>query len=146
MISEMIREDFCLVNTKADDWEGAVRKAGEILVRNACVEPGYVDEMVRVVKEAGPYIVIAKGIALAHARPDCGVKKIGLSVITLEEPIPFGNPDNDPVKLVLGLAAVDNNSHLDVIRDMVQFLSDESLEVIYACKTEKELSDYLKTF
>lgn len=146
MISEIINENYCLANAEVETWQEAIRKAGGLLLDNGCVKQEYVDDMVNVVLEHGPYIVIAPGIALAHARPECGAHKIGVSVMTLKEPVNFGNPDNDPVKLVLGLAAVDNNSHIEVIKDMMKFLGDECLEVIYNCKTAKELSDYLKTF
>lgn len=146
MISEIISESYCLTNEKADNWEDAIRKAGGVLLENGCCSQEYVDDMVNVVVEHGPYIVIIPGVALAHARPECGAKKIGVSVVTLAEPVNFGNPDNDPVKLVLGLSAVDNNTHIEVIRDMMKILSPESQEKIFACKTPKELLEHLKQF
>lgn len=146
MISEIMDESFCRINVTVKDWEDCVRQSGKILLENGCVEQSYIDDMVNVVNEYGPYIVIMPGVCLAHARPEAGAKKIGVSVMTLAEPVYFGNPDNDPVTLVLGLAAIDNNSHLDVIKDAVKFLSDESIEKIHQCKTAKELSDHLKSF
>ena len=43
------------------------------------------------VDEHGPYIVIAPGLALAHARPGPEVLADGLAVVTLAEPVPFGH-------------------------------------------------------
>lgn len=57
--------------------------------------------MIRAVNDYGPYIVIGKHMALAHARPEDGVNKLGVSVATIEQPIDFGNPEMDPVKIIL---------------------------------------------
>ncbi len=146
MIAETINESFCLTNVDAKDWEDAVRIAGQLLIDNDCVTQEYVDDMIEVVHEYGPYIVIAPGIALAHARPEKGAKRIAVSFVTLKTPIYFGNEGNDPVKLVLGLAAVNNTSHLEAIRDCIKYLSDESLEVIYNCETPEELVAHIKSF
>ena len=39
--------------------------------------------MIRMIEEHGPYVVIAPGLALAHARPGPEVLADGLSVVTL---------------------------------------------------------------
>ncbi|BDP83107.1 hypothetical protein EfmAA610_03170 [Enterococcus faecium] len=71
------------------------------------VEERYVEAMIRAVNDYGPYIVIGKHMALAHARPEDGINKLGVSVATIEQPIDFGNPEMDPVKIIFCLAAVD---------------------------------------
>ena len=64
--------------------------------------------------ELGPYMVIAEGIALAHARPSEAVISTGLSVVTLKSPVEFGSERFDPVSIVFGLAAVDHDGHIDL--------------------------------
>jgi mannitol/fructose-specific phosphotransferase system IIA component (Ntr-type) len=76
------------------------------------------------VAEHGPYIVIAPGIALAHGRPTDAVLEIGLSLVTLAQPVVFGNEANDPVRLVLGLCATDHSSHIDIMAELATFLGD----------------------
>ena len=44
----------------------------------------YVDGIIASVKELGPYIVIADGIAMPHTRPEQGAIGIGCSLITTE--------------------------------------------------------------
>lgn len=140
MIETLLTKDFVSVNVKAQDWEEAIRMAGNLLLKNDCIEPEYTDSIIAVTKDIGPYIVIGPGIALAHARPEDGVKKICVSMVTLEPPVNFGDEDNDPVRLVIGMGAVDNSSHIDVIRDMTEFLGDEAfMERIYAAQTPEEL-------
>jgi mannitol/fructose-specific phosphotransferase system IIA component (Ntr-type) len=52
------------------------------------------------------------------------VIETGLSLVVLAEPIPFGNSANDPVRLVIGLCAVDHHGHLDVMQELAIALSD----------------------
>jgi PTS system ascorbate-specific IIA component len=80
--------------------------------------------MVAVLESHGPYFVIAPGIALAHAKPSDAVISTGLSLVTLAEPIVFGNVANDPVRLVIGLCAVDHDSHIEMLSDLSAMLSD----------------------
>ena len=117
---EMIKLDF-----NAKDWEAAVTEAGNLLLGNDCIETQYITSMVDAVKSIGPYIVIGKGIALPHSRSSDGVKKIGISILRLSNPVVFGHPDNDPVDLVFALSAVDNSSHLRVLSDLAMMLNSE---------------------
>ncbi|WP_213997177.1 PTS sugar transporter subunit IIA, partial [Tepidanaerobacter syntrophicus] len=103
----------------------AIRKGGEVLVREGFVEPRYVDAMIKNVKELGPYIVIAPGIAMPHARPEDGVKKVCMSLVTLKEPVEFGNAANDPVRLVITIGAISHETHLKAISQLMDVLSDE---------------------
>lgn len=140
MIQEVLTKDTVMVHVDAADWETAVRIAGGLLLEQGAVEPRYIDHMVRIVKEIGPYIVLIRGVALAHARPEHGVKKIGLSLITLKEPICFGCEENDPVSLVFALSAVDNISHLELIREMARiFDNEEGMRQLAECRSKDEL-------
>jgi len=107
------------------DRNHAIEMAGDLLVASGRVTPEYVEEMVAAVEEHGPYIVIAPGIALAHGRPSPAVIETGLSIVTLAWPVVFGNEANDPVRLVIGLAAFDHHSHLALMRELAEALSDQ---------------------
>lgn len=147
MIAQLLDKDSVLVNVEVDNWEDALRCAGEPLVKNGAIEPVYITKMIDAVKELGPYIVLDKGIALAHSRPEDGVNRIGLSLVTLKKPIEFGNPDNDPVSLIICLAAIDNTSHLEVISDLANFLSDRSnFDKLIACETVEEILDLISVY
>ena len=112
------------VAVTASDREAAIRASGQLLVESGRVTADYIDQMVAAVEEFGPYIVIAPGIALAHARPSESVLATGLSLAVLASPVEFGS-HNDPVNLVFGLAAVDHDSHLTVLAELAERLSDE---------------------
>ena len=113
------------LNVPATDWRDAVRASGDALVAGGITTPAYTDQMIAIVEQLGPYIVIAPGIALAHARPSDAVLRPGLSWVTLAQPVRFGHKDNDPVTLVVGLAAPDTSSHVQALATLAGLLEDE---------------------
>ena len=103
--------------------------------------------MVDMVKQLGPYMVIAPGIALAHARPESGARRIGLTLITLATPVCFGNAVNDPVDIVVALAALDNNSHVQLLARLARFLDDETnLAALRQAKDPSQIVALVHTF
>jgi PTS system ascorbate-specific IIA component len=113
------------VGVSAADWRAAVQAVGAALVASGATEPAYTDEMIATVEALGPYIVIAPGIALAHARPSPAVRRTGFAIVTLAEPVAFGHETNDPVRLVVGLAAPDETGHVEALATLADFLADE---------------------
>lgn len=126
-LRDLLRPQLVDVAVVAQDWEDAVRKAGKLLVADEAIEPRFIDAMIQVAKDLGPYIVVAPGIALPHARPEDGVKKGSIGIMTLDPPIPFGNERNDPVFLVVTLAAIDNEQHVTGLAQMAAVLGQEDL-------------------
>ena len=78
------------------------------------------------IDEHGPHVVIAPGLALAHARPGTSVLADGLAIVTLATPVAFGHPHNDPVSVVLGLAITSIEGHLESIADLANIFNDSS--------------------
>jgi PTS system ascorbate-specific IIA component len=100
--------------------------------------------MIQAFEELGPYMVVAPGIALAHGRPSESVLATGLSLVTLSTPVVFGSPSNDPVSLVIGLAAVDHDSHIDLMAGLSELLmSNESVNFLLNARNESEVRTYL---
>jgi ascorbate PTS system EIIA or EIIAB component len=110
------------VRIRVGDWRAAVRAACQPLVDAGAVEPRYADRCVEMVEEHGPYVVIAPGLALAHARPEDGVSRLSLAVATLAQPVPFGHPDNDPVDLVLAFGSPDDQQHVGMLSALARRL------------------------
>lgn len=115
-----------ILRARADDWREAVRLAGDALVDSGCATSEYTEAMIRMVDSHGPYIVIAPGLALAHARPGPEVRHDGLSVITLASPVTFGHAHNDPVRVVIGLAVSAPDAHLTSVAALANVFNDSS--------------------
>lgn len=125
MLSDLIRKETIALGLEVNDWQDAVRKAGQLLINDGSITEEYIDGAIENVKELGPYIVITKGIALPHATNKVGVNRTAMSLITLKNPVNFGNKNNDPVDTVFMLATTDSTSHLGALQDLSEFLGDE---------------------
>jgi PTS system ascorbate-specific IIA component len=68
--------------------------------------------------------VVSPGIAVAHALPDEGVITPALALVTLQPPVNFGHTENDPVRLLIAIAAVDASQHVEALKDVADVLSD----------------------
>ncbi|MDA0566904.1 PTS sugar transporter subunit IIA [Streptomonospora sp. S1-112] len=123
-LSQLLPVDAIVTGIQVDGWRSAIRAAGELLVATGATTADYIEQMQSAVDEYGPYIVIAPGLALAHARPSPAVLRTGLSWAGLQEPVEFGHSTNDPVRLVVGLAAVDHDGHSSALSRLARLLAD----------------------
>ncbi len=136
---EMLTEDLVLLNQEVENWEEALRKSGELLVKSNKVESSYVDAMVDSVHKFGPYIVVIPSVALGHASPGPYVKEKCISMITLKDGISFGSP-NDPVKVIFTFGTPEAGEHLEILGGIAKLFSNKKiLEAILAAKNYDEL-------
>ena len=144
-LASVIDDDAIDVDYAADDWEDAVRRAGQLLVDVGAAEERYVQAIVDGVHEHGPYIVLAPGIAIPHARPESGGLAVGISVLTLAEPIEFGARDNDPVDLVFGLVTNDSEAHLEALGALADWISEpDNTEALRAADSPETVARLMK--
>ena len=122
MLSDLLDEGLVQLGVEATDWEDAVRKSVAPLVELGMATAGYVDDIVRGVRELGPYVVVAPHVALPHARPESGALRAAIGVVTLASPVPFGSEENDPVRFLFPLAATDSDGHLGALQALVELL------------------------
>ena len=125
MLLDHIPENFIEFVDCVKDYKEAITLAGNILQRNNIIEENYISKMIEVASNE-KYIVIAPHIAMPHARPEDGALKNGMSLLYLREPVNFGHPKHDPVKVVFALAGKDNTSHLDLLSELCERLNDEN--------------------
>ncbi|AGF73137.1 PTS sugar transporter subunit IIA [Corynebacterium halotolerans] len=123
-INELLADEAVDLDARASGWEDAVTQAGRLLERAGTIEPAYTRAMIDSVHTNGPYIVISPGFAFAHARPSEAVKETSLSWLRLAEPVEFGHEKNDPVSLVVALAAVDSRAHTSAMAELARLLGN----------------------
>lgn len=146
MLSDITNETLIKLKVPAKNFEDAIRQSASVLVENGKATEEYIDAMVNTAKESGAYIVITKHVALPHARPEAGTKEIAIGIATLENPVEFGHADNDPVKYIFCLSAVDNNSHLHAMSELVElFEMEEFFKTLDNAKDPKEIIDFIKS-
>lgn len=129
------------LQAEAATWQESVKMGVDLLVAADVVEPRYYQAILDGVERFGPYFVIAPGLAMPHGRPEEGVKKTGFALVTLKTPLPFNHEDNDPVDLLITLAAEDATAHQDVgIMQIVNLFEDEAnFDRLRTCRTEQDV-------
>lgn len=144
MLQDVLTDTNILLNQEGADWREAITKVAEPLLDSGVIEQRYINAMIKSVEEFGAYIVVGKHLALAHARPEDGVNELGISVMTLKEPVNFGHPDNDPVKIVFCLAAINSHSHIKIMKSLVELIDDnEKLEKLFAAQDVATFNEVL---
>ncbi|SFL44517.1 Phosphotransferase system mannitol/fructose-specific IIA domain (Ntr-type) [Gracilibacillus orientalis] len=133
-----LNKEVIRVGQLASDWEEAVKQCGQLLIENGNVEARYVSAMVETVHTLGPYIVIAPGVALPHARPEDGVLQQGISVYILRKPVSFSS-DKEAI-VFIGLAAQNKVMHLNLMKAVAEVIGDsEQLVQLKKARTVREV-------
>lgn len=124
-LTDLLTEDRIALGMRVDDWRGALRAAGALLETDGIADRAYTDAMIDNVVANGPYIVVAPGFAFAHARPSAAVHRTGMSWLRPTHPVSFGHPSNDPVTLVVALAATDAGAHRAAMATLAKVVGDK---------------------
>ena len=125
LLQDLLSEDNVSFHYPAETWEDVIRHGGQLMVDAGFIEPTYTEAMIDVVRDMGPYIVLAPGLAMPHARSEMGAKQVGTALVTLEKPIDFGSPENDPVSVAVFLCAPNKDEHIQLLTDIATLFEDE---------------------
>ena len=139
----LVEKNKIAAKIQADDWQDAIRKAGQLLIDSGDIKEGYIDHMIDSVRTLGPYMVIAKGFALAHAAPCEEVKNTSISLINLKDPVNFGS-GNDPVRVVMCLACKDREAHIEKLQKIAtKLMEKDMIDLLAKCETDTDLYDLI---
>ena len=130
MLKESLIENHSIaLNQTAASWQEAIKIGTHLLVKAGTIEP---------------YIILAPGLAMPHARPEEGVIKASFALVTLKEPVTFEGED-EPVSVFIILAGSDSDRHMEGLMEITQVLDDEesetgvNLDKVLACKTAEDV-------
>ncbi|GJN42059.1 PTS sugar transporter subunit IIA [Corynebacterium ammoniagenes] len=134
------------LHAHAANWRDAISTAGQLLEDSGAITADYTNAMIKSVEDNGPYIVVAPGFAFAHARPSEAVKRTAISWVRLEKPVEFGHDSNDPVNLVVALAAEDDKAHTQSMKDLAKLLGNKKARAqLDSVTTAEELREVLES-
>jgi PTS system ascorbate-specific IIA component len=126
-------------------WRDAIIKGSQPLVDSKRIEDRYVDAMIKNVEEVGTYIHIGKGIAIPHARPEAGVKEIGMSFLRTRTPVLLLDKEEHQIDIFITIAAIDNQAHLKALSHLTKLLSDKTkLQLLKAAETAEQIIEIIK--
>lgn len=123
----LIENDSILLGAKAANWREAVKLGTNMLIKSGAIRSSYHDAIISCIENMGPYIIIAPGFALSHARPEDGVNRTAFALVTLSEPIYFDGED-EPVHVLVTLAGSDSDKHMEGLMEVTKVLDDEYSE------------------
>jgi PTS system ascorbate-specific IIA component len=123
-IQRLMSSDTIATGLEAADWEAAVRFGGGMMIKAGLCEPRYIEAIIDNHRSFGPYFIVAPGIAMPHAKPENGVLKTGYAFVMLSRPVEFGDPDNDPVDMLIFAGAVNREEHNEEVVAQVAELCD----------------------
>ena len=73
--------------------------------------------------------------------------KVGMNLIRLAQPVPFGMEEYDPVEFVCCLSAVDHKTHLKAFFHLVNLLTDPAFkEALHAAATPEEAAHLIEQY
>lgn len=108
-----------------DNWEDAVRASIKPLVDTGAVKENYAEKVIECVNEYGPYIVIAPEVCIPHYSDKSCVNKTSIGFMKTKNPVDFGKGTEYKPRLFFALAAVDEQEHLNNLKDVMEILSNE---------------------
>ena len=119
-------------------WQSSIRIAGQCLLNNHSIEKKYIETIISQLQYYGPYMFLTEDVILAHAKPEDGVNCLDFSIAVFKKPVFFS--EYRKAKLVLMLAAEDQEKHLHILQDILTLLEQpETVDRMTACETEDEL-------
>lgn len=130
----VIDENGIRLNQSPVSKEEAIRAAGELLVKQGCVDESYVDAMLE--RERLTTTYMGMGLAIPHGTSEAkgSVKKTGIVLVQYPEGVDFGD---EKAQLVFGIAGI-GDEHLDLLQKICEALEDE--DVMEKMKTTDDIS------
>ncbi|CAK7064090.1 MAG: PTS system mannitol-specific EIICBA component [Providencia sp.] len=122
------------LNLTAENKTQAIRFAGQKLVEGGYVEPDYIDAMLAREKLTSTYL--GESIAVPHGTIEAKdrVLKTGIVICQYPEGVQFGEEPDEVARLVIGIAA-QNNEHIEVITRITSALDEEGV-IERLCETQ----------
>ncbi len=149
MLKEIVEKGYYTFAQGFDNWESAIEKSYEPLLKDNTVEKRYVDAVIECVKKFGPYIVIVPGIAMPHSSEGAqGCNGTAISFMKVENEVDFDPEDPDKkAKLFFSLAAIDHEQHIQNIQSLMETLMNEEIvEALNDAKTKEDLVEIVNKF
>lgn len=142
-----LNKDMILLNQEVTTRKQAIQLAGQLLVDAGCVDPGYIDSMIKRDDDVSTYM--GNFIAIPHGTDEGKkhIKKTGISVVQIPMGVDFSKDEDTDEKLVtavFGIAGI-NNEHLDLLSQIAIFCSDiDNVAKLSDAKNEEEVIEMLK--
>lgn len=135
----LAQNQYIQIGINAEAWEDLIAIDAAPLIKGGFVTAEYPQAVIDNTRKYGAYYVFEEGIAIPHARPECGVIKNGFSLLTLARPVSIS--DSEPVDIIVMFSGMDSDTHITQgIASIVELLDKaETLAQIRQATTVDEI-------
>ncbi len=124
-------------------WQDSIRYAGECLVQEHSIQEKYLDTIISQTQYYGPYMFLNQDVMLAHAKPEDGAQRLDVALTIFKEPVCFGRDRH--ARMLFTLAAVDQESHLKILKDILKLIEKEDHEErLLECEDTQQLKQVIE--
>ncbi|WP_414043935.1 BglG family transcription antiterminator [Macrococcus sp. EM39E] len=144
-LTDILKEEYILLNIDSNNWEEAFYIAATPLLDDDTITRNYIETIISNIRNDVTSIHIMDDVALPHAKPNEGANKIGIGITALSKPINM--PGNKKVSIIFTLSAVDNNTHIKAMSELVYLLENgDFLELIETVDSPHILMQWIRKF
>ncbi|WP_035052375.1 BglG family transcription antiterminator [Carnobacterium pleistocenium] len=126
-------------------WYEAIELVSIPLIEKNIITINYVEEMKKQFPTISDYIILRRTIAIPHAEVEESAKKIGMSMIYIEEGLPTINGTS--IHFVVVIAAIDKKTHFTSLLQLMELAGNqEQLDRLKQSKSHLEMADLIVEF
>lgn len=144
-LNDMVHESLIKLKVDAKCPEHVLNIAGYQLIEAGVITHNYLLDVIRLNDHNPSYFLIAPHILLPHTKPEKGALERALGIVTLKEPIHFGDSENNPVKYVFFLSATDNSSHINAMGEFLNLINNpEFMDLLDNSENPQDILNYIE--
>ncbi|MCO6530902.1 PTS sugar transporter subunit IIA [Lactobacillus sp.] len=129
-------------------WQTVLKWGCNLLEQDEIIDQFYFEKIVQLINRYGPYMLIANNIFLAHAAPSNSNKKVGLSLILLDQPLEIcSRGESAWVTCMFVLSPGKEKEHEKALEQLVDIVrNQENINRLLKAKSPQEVRQFLLSF
>lgn len=141
-LKDIMYRDHLIHIDKDIMWDEAIRLASVPLLKTNIITENYINEMIGLVRDYGPYIVIKNRIAIAHAKTEAGANALGTALLINKKNIQFEDDLN--IHYLFVISSSNPKEHLQILKDISMLASDDIDLNALLDKNVDEILEFIK--
>lgn len=141
-LKDIMYRDHLIRIDKDIMWDEAIRLASVPLLKTNIITENYINEMIGLVRDYGPYIVIKNRIAIAHAKTEAGANALGTALLINKKNIQFEDDLN--IHYLFVISSSNPKEHLQILKDISMLASDDIDLNALLDKNVNEIMEFIK--
>lgn len=141
-LKDIMYRDHLIRIDKDIMWDEAIRLASVPLLKTNIITENYINEMIGLVRDYGPYIVIKNHIAIAHAKTEAGANALGTALLINKKNIQFEDDLN--IHYLFVISSSNPKEHLQILKDISMLASDDIDLNALLDKNVDEIMEFIK--